>query len=61
MKLNTMFLITAILTFIGGIVIISLPEVLMEFFTGRPMVDKAPVLYIQWFGVALFSFGVMTW
>ncbi|HEV7905960.1 MAG TPA: hypothetical protein VGO96_19120 [Pyrinomonadaceae bacterium] len=61
MKLNTMFLITAILTFIGGLIIIAVPEMLMSFFTGRPMVDKAPVLYIQWFGVALLGFSVMTW
>lgn len=61
MKLNTMFLFTAILTFIGGVVIVLFPEVLMSFFTGRPMIDKAPILYIQWFGVALFSYGVMNW
>ena len=61
MKLNTMFAITAILTFIGGVVIISLPAVLMQFFTGRPLVDEAPILYIQWFGVALLGYSVLTW
>src|SRR5918997_727600 len=61
MKLNTMFLFTAILTFVGGWVIILFAEKLMQFFTGRPLTDVAPVLYIQWLGVALLPFGVMTW
>ena len=56
-----MFAITAILTLIGGVVIISLPELLMQFFTGRPLVEKGPILYIQWFGVALLGYSVLTW
>lgn len=61
MKLNTVFLITAAFTAIGGLLTILLPVRLMEFFSGRPLVDEAPVLYIQWFGVALFGYGVLAW
>jgi hypothetical protein len=61
LKLNTMFAITAMLLLMGGVVIISLPEVLMQFFTGRPLIDKAPILYIQWFGVALLGYSVLAW
>lgn len=61
MKLNSLLLLTAILTLFGGIVIIFFPETLMSFFTGRPMEDRAPVVYIQWFGAVLFSLGVLTW
>jgi hypothetical protein len=61
MKLNTTFAVTALLTLVGGLITISLPELLMEFFTGRPLADRGPVLYIQWFGVALLGYGVLTW
>jgi len=61
MKLSTMFAITAILTLIGGLITISFPEFLMEFFSGRPLVERAPILYIQWFGVALIGYSVLTW
>lgn len=61
MKLNTMFAITAALTLVGGLVTISSPERLMQFFTGQPLVEKGPILYIQWFGVALLSYSVLTW
>jgi CHASE2 domain-containing sensor protein len=61
MKLNTVFLFTAILTLFGAVVIILFPEVLMSFFTGRPMVDKAPVLYIQWFGALHLCLSVLSW
>lgn len=61
MKLNTVFVITTAVTVIGGLLTIFLPVQLMEFFSGRPLVDKAPVLYIQWFGVAHFGYAVLAW
>lgn len=61
MKLNSMFLFTAILTLLGGVFIILFPEWLMQFFTGRPMVDKAPVMYIQWFGALHLCLSVLSW
>lgn len=61
MKLNTLFVFTAILTLIGGVFIILFPETLMQFFTGRPMADKAPILYIQWFGALHLSLSVLSW
>jgi len=61
MKLNTVFFFTSVLTFVGGWVIIFFARQLMEFFTGRPLTDEGPILYIQWFGVALLTFSVMTW
>jgi Na+-driven multidrug efflux pump len=61
MKLNKIFLFTAILTLFGGIVIVLFPEFLMTFFTGRPMIDKAPTLYIQWFGALHICLSVLCW
>jgi len=61
MKLNKLLVFTAILTFGGAIVIILFPEFLMKFFTGRPMVDKAPVMYIQWFGALHLCISVLSW
>ena len=61
MKLKPVFLITAAVTLIGGLLTVFIPVQLMEFFSGRPLVDKAPVLYIQWFGVAHFGFAVLAW
>lgn len=61
MKLNKIFVFTAILTLGGAIVIIAFPEFLMEFFTGRPLIDKAAVLYIQWFGALHLCLSVLSW
>jgi len=61
MKLNKLFLFTAILTLFGGVVIVLFPEFLMTFFTGRPMIDKAPIIYIQWFGALHICLSVLSW
>jgi Na+-driven multidrug efflux pump len=61
MKLNTLFLFTAILTFGGGVAIVLFPRAMMQFFSGRPLVEDAPVLYIQWFGALHLSLSVLSW
>lgn len=61
MKLNSVFLFTAILTFIGAIIIVAVPEFLVTFFTGQPPVDKAPIMYIQWFGALHLCLSVLSW
>lgn len=60
-KLNTVFLFTAILTLFGAVVIVFFPEVVFSFFTGRQMTDRAPVMYIQWFGALHLSLSVLSW
>lgn len=61
MKLNKMFVFTAILTLGGGLFIIFFPRVLIQFFTGHPLLEEAPVLYIQWFGALHLALSVLTW
>ena len=61
MKLNSMFLFTAILTFGGGVAIILLPRQIMQFITGHPLLEEAPIMYIQWFGSLHLALSVLTW
>lgn len=61
MKLNAVFVFTALLTLFGAVVIVLFPGMLIQFFTGRPLRDEAAVLYIQWFGALHLCLSVLAW